>query len=276
MDGLKDVIDFVSKIKDVVRYVKSSPSRFAKFKACAVKEKISGRMICSDVFTRWNSTYLMLSTAEKHKQAFEQYAFVDNQFLNPTTNVYFEQLCTIEDTLNDMCLSDDIITSTIGINMRNKYEKYCGSTNRGCELANKIEDMVKLLLGRLIEQYNTFRVASGRSSNVTQGRPSSTDINIGIELAPVPTKFKIMFTNFLKERGVTEFRSELERYFSDTCIDDSLSFDILDWWRINAVNYPVLAKVARDVLATPFPLLPRSPHLVLEDAYWILLGVPRL
>ncbi|KAG7951665.1 hypothetical protein I3843_12G018900 [Carya illinoinensis] len=300
MDGLKDVIDFVSKIRDAIRYVKSSPSRFAKFKACAVKEKISGRMICLDVPTRWNSTYLMLSTAEKHKQAFEQYAFVDDQFLNPTSNdwknaqIFVELLkvfydvtlsisgslyVTANDTLNDMCLSDDIITSTMGINMRNKYEKYWGSTNkfnlmiyvafvldprykmmamnfwlqkcRGCELANKIEDRVKLLLGRLIEQYNTFRVASGRSSNVAQGMPSSTNINIGNEPAPVPTKFKIMFTNFLKERCVTEFRSELDRYFSETCIDDSLGFDILDWWRINAVNYPVLAEVARDVLATP-------------------------
>ena len=47
-----------------------------------------------------------------------------------TANVYFEQLCTTEDVLNDMCLSSNIITCTMGINMRSKYEKYWGSTDR--------------------------------------------------------------------------------------------------------------------------------------------------
>lgn len=47
-----------------------------------------------------------------------------------TANVYFQELCTIEDTLNDMCNSHDIITSTMGINMKSKYEKYWSSTDR--------------------------------------------------------------------------------------------------------------------------------------------------
>lgn len=42
MDDLKDVYEFVTKIRDAVRYTKSLPSRFVKFKACAAKEKVSG------------------------------------------------------------------------------------------------------------------------------------------------------------------------------------------------------------------------------------------
>jgi len=43
--------------------------------------------------------------------------------------------------------------------------------------------------------------------------------------------------------------TELEAYFSGTnpCLDG----DALRWWKTNATNYPVLAHIARDILATP-------------------------
>lgn len=37
---LKDVYDFVTRIRDAIRYVKSSLAIFAKFKACAASKKI--------------------------------------------------------------------------------------------------------------------------------------------------------------------------------------------------------------------------------------------
>ena len=31
----------------------------------------------------------------------------------------------------------------------------------------------------------------------------------------------------------------------------SVNFDILNWWKVNSSEFPILAKIARDVLAIP-------------------------
>ena len=69
-----------------MRYVKSSPNRFEKFKACVEKEKIQSKsLLCLDVSTMWNSTYLMLESALKFVAAFERMEEDDEHFLR-----YFE------------------------------------------------------------------------------------------------------------------------------------------------------------------------------------------
>ena len=72
-DGLKELDESVVKIRNAVRYVRSSPSRLLAFKQCVEKEKIEAKSsLCLDVETRWNSTYLMLEAAEKYEKAFER------------------------------------------------------------------------------------------------------------------------------------------------------------------------------------------------------------
>jgi len=80
-DGLKEIRDSISKIRSVVKYVKSSPARFARFKACVEQEGISYKgLVCLDVETRWNSTYLMLEASLKYKDAFVLLDMQDKKF----------------------------------------------------------------------------------------------------------------------------------------------------------------------------------------------------
>jgi hypothetical protein len=66
-DGLKDLNDSISNIRNAVRYVRFSPSRMTKFKKCIEHENIKcKKMVCLDVPIRWNSTYLMLNITEKY------------------------------------------------------------------------------------------------------------------------------------------------------------------------------------------------------------------
>ncbi|KAJ0946383.1 putative HAT dimerization domain, ribonuclease H-like superfamily, hAT-like transposase, RNase-H [Helianthus annuus] len=72
-EGLKDVDPSIQVIRNVVRYVRSSPSRLDKFNEYVKIEKldVSGT-VCLDVSTRWNSTYLMLESALKYRKAFNR------------------------------------------------------------------------------------------------------------------------------------------------------------------------------------------------------------
>jgi hypothetical protein len=145
-----------------VRFVRASPAMMTKFKRCIEQLDIqSKKVVCLDVLTRWNSTYLMLSIAEKYQRAFEVLGEEDSQLVVPTyidwenarafvkylktfydvtliisgsnyvtASLFFMQLCIIQDALNDGCLSFDHIMNTVAVSMRSKYEKYWGSMDK--------------------------------------------------------------------------------------------------------------------------------------------------
>jgi hypothetical protein len=48
-------------------------------------------------------------------------------------------------------------------------------------------------------------------------------------------------------------KSELEQYLEEPLDDANLEdeFDILSWWKLKSVKYPVLARLTRDILAVP-------------------------
>ena len=80
-EGLKDQNESVVKIRNAVRYVRSSPSRLQTFKNCVEREKIPSKsLVCLDLPTRWNSTYMMLEAAVKFQNAFERLQEEDSQF----------------------------------------------------------------------------------------------------------------------------------------------------------------------------------------------------
>lgn len=61
------------------------------------------------------------------------------------------------------------------------------------------------------------------------------------------------FQEYLKFEGCSrEFReSELDSYFKEPVLEWSKDFDALDWWRKESSKYPILSRVARDVLSIP-------------------------
>ncbi|CAN4077925.1 unnamed protein product [Withania somnifera] len=102
-DGLKEIGKSVKRVRQAVKYIKQSPQRIAKFKECCESQLITCRKsLCLDVPTRWNSTYLMLETAQHFELAFERFSFYDNGFLD------YLRTCPCEDgTSVGMLTSED-------------------------------------------------------------------------------------------------------------------------------------------------------------------------
>jgi hypothetical protein len=70
-EGLKERDSSISKVRDAVRYVKSSPNRFQIFKDYVKTLGIESKsLLCLDIATRWNSTDIMLESAVKFEKVF--------------------------------------------------------------------------------------------------------------------------------------------------------------------------------------------------------------
>ncbi|KAK2662044.1 hypothetical protein Ddye_000618 [Dipteronia dyeriana] len=77
----------VCAIRNGVKFVKSSPSRFEKYKKSVESEKIQNNgLVVLDVPTKWNSTYLMLASSLKFVKAFDR---LDDEDLHYQT--YFKE-----------------------------------------------------------------------------------------------------------------------------------------------------------------------------------------
>lgn len=80
-DGLKIMCHPVNRIRNAIKYVRASPMRLKVFKKCVELSKVDSKGLLNvDVSTRWNSTFVMLNTAEKLEKAFEQYALHDPNY----------------------------------------------------------------------------------------------------------------------------------------------------------------------------------------------------
>ena len=81
-EGLKEVNISVDRNKATIKFVRHSLPRLKRFKEYLQREKIeSKKLLCLNVSTRWNSTYLMLDSAIKFERAFERFDDCDPYFI---------------------------------------------------------------------------------------------------------------------------------------------------------------------------------------------------
>ncbi|XP_050231416.1 zinc finger BED domain-containing protein RICESLEEPER 2-like [Mercurialis annua] len=134
---------------------------------------------------------------------------------------------------------------------------------RGVALYKAVVDELTLLF---LEYNSIFEsVGGGSSSNVSElgSQPSSTQVEGG-NLAPVPVPYcatgtrkppsvmKARFKQHRREMGTSSSRrTELEIYLDEALLDDEDQIDVLMWWKFNSARFPVLSRMARDILAVP-------------------------
>ncbi|KAK9990979.1 hypothetical protein SO802_025964 [Lithocarpus litseifolius] len=69
------------RVREAVRYVKSSPNRNQTFISFVERLGIESKsLLCLDVPIRWNSTYIMLETAQKFEKVFIRMDFEDDSY----------------------------------------------------------------------------------------------------------------------------------------------------------------------------------------------------
>ncbi|KAH0675339.1 hypothetical protein KY285_023140 [Solanum tuberosum] len=154
-EGIDEQIEPISRIRNAVKYVKSSASRFASFKSYVEKTKLDTHGLLSlDVETRWNSTYTMLETAVNFEKAFARMYVDDHNYrkyclqselkghpttndwqlvkgsLYVTSNIFFHEFFNVRSSILKYSCSEDLILIDMAGRMKVKFDKYWENTEK--------------------------------------------------------------------------------------------------------------------------------------------------
>jgi hypothetical protein len=189
--------------------------------------------------------------------------------LYPTANLFYRGFCEIKVLLDDWCVSEDTTISTMASSMSRKFEKYWKKSSTTLAVACFLDPRYKK---RLIEFYMRKFYGNSSQDHVDElvsvikklyqfyviDTPSSSRPKSRSD-APKQTDTTDLLVDdgddelesFLDESSGhdTDAMNELDKYMADPPLRLSGHFDILAWWKYQTDEYPILAKIARDLLA---------------------------
>jgi hypothetical protein len=180
MDALHEVIQ---KIRESIRYIKSSQEVQGKFNEISQSAGINfQKALFLDNPLHWKSTFIMLETALEYRSAFSllqehdtsysstlsdeewEWAssvagylkllveimniFSGNRF--PTSNIFFPEICDIHIQLIDWSRSSDHFLRLMALKMKSKFDKYWSKCSLALALAAVLDPRFKL---KLVEYY---------------------------------------------------------------------------------------------------------------------------
>ncbi|KAI8536077.1 hypothetical protein RHMOL_Rhmol10G0228000 [Rhododendron molle] len=193
-----------------------------------------------------------------------------------TSNVFFHELFEVQTKIDESILNRDPLTSKMAIEMKRKFEtywgdvekfnpllyvavaldprfklrlvKFCYTRSKGKSVGEKMEKQVKDVLNKLYDFYEKegeVRQNVSSASTMPRVMEENEDLDHRLNLASE-------FDTYLEEEYSSVCSSEVDKYLGDLCERrDNPDFDILVWWKNNSNKYPILAKMACDVLAMP-------------------------
>ncbi|KAL5566829.1 hypothetical protein UlMin_029993 [Ulmus minor] len=151
----------VERIRESIAFWTATPKRLEKFEESVRHLNIPcSKVLSLDIKTRWNSTYLMLSTALIYKDVFSRLRQCEPQYRKlgpklpsekdwvlakemcemlkpffkitelfsgtsyPTTNIFFPKICEVRLQISNWYMSDFIEIRTVAVAMVDKFKKY--------------------------------------------------------------------------------------------------------------------------------------------------------
>ncbi|XP_024980836.1 zinc finger BED domain-containing protein RICESLEEPER 2-like [Cynara cardunculus var. scolymus] len=225
-------------------WVKGSPSRLKKFRELAdlleVEEKSS---LCLDVPTRWNSTSMMLHTAIAYRQVFETYE-----------SSYIVLTLDFGDSVPSYL--DWPSVHSLVIFLKTFYEMTIRISGSLYVTSNSFLYEISYLSCIIVDMSQSKSKAEeyistySEPSTIMMPPPPAKCENVPV--GKVQSRLKSQLKKQKMESGTSlNKKSELKVYLSDSTIDNTNDFNILRWWKVNSERFPILSKLARDVLVVP-------------------------
>uniref|UniRef100_A0ACD5VDA3 Uncharacterized protein n=2 Tax=Avena sativa TaxID=4498 RepID=A0ACD5VDA3_AVESA len=182
----------------------------------------------------------------------------------PTSNLYFFEIWSVKLILDKQAKSDSATIRIIVKEMENKFHKYF--------MESYLTNCIPVILDpRFKMEHVEFRLTTYFGVDAPKHiQEVMTAINaLCTEYAAELEGVVDLSTQERNEEGVVladsalsdwdehvklkkaNNRNELQRYLEEDFHPRTADFDILKWWDVNSARYPILASIARDVLAVP-------------------------
>ncbi|KAE8728421.1 hypothetical protein F3Y22_tig00004457pilonHSYRG00061 [Hibiscus syriacus] len=245
-DGLSVIGDGIERIRHSVLFWSATPKRWERFEEAARQLCISTtKKLCSDVRTRWNSTFLMLQTALSYKDVFTRCVQLHRDPL-------YKYLPTDDDWVFASVICDKLklfyeITegfSVLDPRYKTTLLEYYFENIYGVTAEHEVERIVQLCRD-LVTEYEE-RIMS--SKNEPQPFNGASLDSVPVDLGN-PGDFDAYVSR--KRQKKTQVISELDRYLEVDVISRTSDFDILTWWKTIGPQFPILQAIARDIYAIP-------------------------
>jgi hypothetical protein len=181
-----------------------------------------------------------------------------------TSNTYMFEILGIGKSIVEMCNSEDAHLRSTAQAMKKKYDKYWGNyksinmmllialvldPRRKVKLADwmmrrfynnadadSLKEMLESCLKSLYEEYCFGVMRPQGNVEAAQALDSVSD-SYGLRAF------------YLSDNSSTS-NNELETYLKED-LEQNMEINVLEWWKVNSGRYPILASIARDVLAIP-------------------------
>jgi hypothetical protein len=183
-----------------------------------------------------------------------------------TSNLYMLEVFSIGRKIINMCNSEDEKLKFMALKMKMTYDKYWGNPDRlnmllliamvldpqskmklvvwlatriyGSAQAESLETKLDAYLKSMYDEYSG-RVVSrlGSSSNLASALNGYGDPH--------------QIAEFYESEQCSTSESEIAKYNRLDVEERRPDFDVLEWWKVNSSRFPILASIARDVLAIP-------------------------
>ncbi|CAN6456065.1 unnamed protein product [Victoria cruziana] len=310
-DSLEAVQEVIHKIRETIKYIKSSQAREQKFNEAMRQSRIHSQgSLCLDVPSQWSSTYLMIEGALEYKDALLRLQKIDPAYIlapaprewemashitnilkpfvemsnvfsatkSPTSNLYFPSICGIKFQLNEWCRSGDAFVRSVALKMRENFDAYWKTCSLILAVAVVLDprfkmklveyyypqiygvnaaDHIKATYDGIIGLYNEY--ATGCNSTLTAqdynrrvAGGSDSSVTLSMNISNDPKDMLRGFDEYLSETTQNQrSKTDLDMYLEEAVFPRNVEFDILNWWKVNTPRFPILSKMARDILGIP-------------------------
>ncbi|XP_040374613.1 zinc finger BED domain-containing protein RICESLEEPER 2-like [Rosa chinensis] len=183
----------------------------------------------------------------------------------PTSNLFFPKVFIVQHSIQEAMMDHDSFMRRMGMEMNLKFEKYWSDYSLILGIAVVMDPRFKMqfvewaydkLYGPDSSQLEVFNdtLSSLFDAYVEKSfdhNDSNNSIDEGSSQAQGDHSLLEAFDNAYKIGSSSSMKTELSKYLDEVRLERKQELDVLSWWKMEQIRYPILFHLARDVLTIP-------------------------